>query len=110
MFYEMEACRAIRAERWKYVARVPHGPYELYDLESDPHERFNLYGQPGTEEIRQSLAARLDQFFARYADPQYDPWKGGRCKAKRLTMECLQMTATDYASIIAAVGIHLGDD
>lgn len=87
MFYEMETCRAIRSERWKYVARHPKGPYELYDLQTDPHERFNQYGQPGTEEIRQSLVARLEQFFVQYADPQYDIWKGGRSKAKRLTME-----------------------
>ncbi|MGE3776004.1 MAG: sulfatase, partial [Pirellulaceae bacterium] len=84
MFYEMETCRAIRAERWKYVARYPAGPYELYDLVEDPHERFNQFGQPGTEAIRQELATRLDAFFARYADPQYDLWEGGRSKARRL--------------------------
>ena len=85
MFYEMETCRAIRSERWKYVARHPEGPYELYDLQADPQERFNRYGQPGTDEIRRPLAARLEAFFAEHADPQYDLWKGGRSKAKRLT-------------------------
>lgn len=84
ILYEMESCRAIRAERWKYVTRFPSGPFELYDMQSDPHERFNLYGQPGTESIRAELAARLDGFFAKYADPQYDIWKGGRSKARRL--------------------------
>jgi arylsulfatase A-like enzyme len=87
VFYEMETCRAIRAERWKYVARYPRGPFELYDLQTDPHERFNLYGQPDTESLRADLAARLDTFFGRYADPQYDLWRGGRSKAKRLTGE-----------------------
>jgi arylsulfatase A-like enzyme len=87
MFYEMEACRAIRAERWKYVARHPRGPYELYDLQIDPQERFNLYGQPGTDEVRAALAARLDDFFQKHADPQYNIWQGGRSKAKRLTSE-----------------------
>jgi arylsulfatase A-like enzyme len=85
MYYEMEKCRAIREERWKYVARIPNGPFELYDMEADPHERVNLYGQPGTEPMRTQLAQRLDTFFNKYADPQYDIWRGGRSKAKRLT-------------------------
>ncbi len=29
-----------------------------------------------------ALAKRLDDFFATYADPQYNIWKGGRSKAK----------------------------
>jgi arylsulfatase A-like enzyme len=85
MFYEMETVRAVRTEDWKYVARYPNGPLELYDMKKDPRERFNLYGQPGTEARRAELAKRLDDFFARYADPQYDIWKGGRSKAKRHT-------------------------
>lgn len=85
VFYEMETCRAVRTNRWKYVARHPNGPFELYDMPSDPQERFNLFGQPGSEPIRQALAARLDDFFARYADPKYDLWKEGTSKAKRLS-------------------------
>ena len=87
MFYEMEACRAIRTDRWKYVSRYPDGPYEIYDLQSDPQERFNLFGQPGTEDVLKVLASRLDEFFKTYADPQYDVWNGGRSKARRLTLE-----------------------
>ena len=82
IFYEMETTRAIRAERWKYVARFPDGPYELYDMENDPQERFNMFGQPGTESTRADLAKRLDAFFDQYADPKYNIWKGGGSKAK----------------------------
>jgi arylsulfatase A-like enzyme len=85
MFFEMETVRAVRTDDWKYVARFPNGPFELYDMKRDPRERFNLYGQPGTDAKRAELAGRIDGFFARYADPQYDIWKGGRSKAKRHT-------------------------
>jgi arylsulfatase A-like enzyme len=83
IFYEMETTRAIRTDDWKYVARFPDGPCELYDLKRDPRERFNLFGQPGTAERQAGLARRLDAFFATYADPQYNVWQGGRSKAKR---------------------------
>jgi arylsulfatase A-like enzyme len=87
MFYEMETCRAIRAERWKYVERHPNGPHELYDMQSDPHERFNQFGQPGTQLVQQELAGRLSRFFQEFADPKYDIWQGGRSKASRLTKD-----------------------
>lgn len=85
VFYEMETCRAIREERWKYVSRFPSGPYELYDMAADPQERFNLFGQPDMQEISQKLARRLDRFFDAYADPKYDVLKGGGSKASRVT-------------------------
>jgi arylsulfatase A-like enzyme len=81
-FYEMETCRAVRTDGWKLVMRRPDGPHELYDMKADPQERFNLFGQPGSESKRAELQQKLDAFFTRYADPQYDIWKGGRSKAK----------------------------
>lgn len=84
IFYEMETCRAIREQRWKYVSRFPDGPIELYDMEADPQERFNLYGQPNMLVITNQLSAKLDAFFKTYADPKYDIWKGGGSKAKRV--------------------------
>jgi arylsulfatase A-like enzyme len=84
MFYEMEGTRAIRTEDWKFVSRHPDGPHELYELRTDSRERFNLYGQPKHQVQQQELEKRLNEFFARYADPQYDLWHGGRSKAGRL--------------------------
>ena len=85
MFYEMETVRAVRTDDWKYVARFPAGPFELYDMKRDPMERTNLHDQPGTEAKRVELAGRIDEFFNRYADPKWDIWKGGGSKAKRHT-------------------------
>jgi arylsulfatase A-like enzyme len=87
VFYEMETCRAIRTAKWKYVARFPDGPFELYDMTNDPQERFNLFGQSGTEAKRAELSAQLDAFFAKHAEPKYDVWRGGGSKARRLTGE-----------------------
>src|SRR5690606_2353199 len=87
MYYEMETTRAIRTADWKYVTRIPNGPYELYNLKVDPQERFNMYGQPGSEAKKTELEKRLNDFFEVYADPQYDIWNGGGSKAKRFTSD-----------------------
>ncbi|MEQ1824835.1 MAG: sulfatase-like hydrolase/transferase [Pirellula sp.] len=84
VYYEMDTCRAVRTNRWKLVLRHPDGPHELYDMQTDPQERFNQYGQTGTETTKKELQAKLHRFFEHYADPQYDLWRGGRSKAKRL--------------------------
>jgi arylsulfatase A-like enzyme len=83
MIYEMEGCRSYRDDRWKIVLRrFPDGPSELYDLQTDPHERFNLFGQPGLAAKQSEMIAKLETKFTRFADPEYDLWKGGRSKAK----------------------------
>ncbi len=85
MFYEMEGCRSARSENWKYVERRdPVGPSEFYDMKNDPYERVNLFGQPQYAEVQKQMQEKLYQFFDKYADPQYDIWKGGRSKARRL--------------------------
>lgn len=85
MFYEMESCRSLRTEDWKFVQRrFPDGPTELYDMTNDPHERFNLFGQPQVASTQKMMEQKLHQFFDTYADPKYNLWKGGRSKARRL--------------------------
>lgn len=85
IFYEFENTRMVRTPHWKYTRRFPDGPDELYDLRGDPGEETNLAGRPDHAEIQQRLAARLDRFFSRYAQPQYDLFRGGRSKTHLLT-------------------------
>jgi arylsulfatase A-like enzyme len=84
IFHEYENTRAVQTRRWKLVQRHPDGPDELYDLLDDPGERRNLIDEPDHADIRASLRTRLQDFFRRYADPQYDLWREGRSKAGRI--------------------------
>ena len=84
IFYEMETCRAVRTDGWKLVMRHPDGPHELYNMKSDPQERFNLFGQPGSESMCAELQQKLEAFYTQHADPQYDIWHDGRSKARLL--------------------------
>jgi len=84
VFFEMETTRVIRTPSWKYIHR-PDGPFELYDLDNDPNERVNLYGQPGHDERIASLRKRLETFFNEHADPKYDLYHGGGSKTHLLT-------------------------
>jgi arylsulfatase A-like enzyme len=85
VFYEFENVRVIRTAEWKYIERRPDGPHELYDLNNDPGERFNLYGQPKQTSIQKELQKKLYEFFNHYADPKYDLWHGGKSKTHLLS-------------------------
>lgn len=70
----------IRTHRYKLIyyyglvrmGRRPDECWELYDLEKDPHERFNIYDRPGNKNTIVSLERRLDQLRSRYEDTE-DP-------------------------------------
>jgi arylsulfatase A-like enzyme len=54
-------CRGVRAKRYKYIHFfIDPQEYELYDLQSDPDEKNNLYGRPGYDQITADLRARLE--------------------------------------------------
>lgn len=89
VYYEMEIVRAVRTEDWKYVHR-PEGPFELYDLQHDPNEKMNLFGQPPQAAIQRELAQRLETFFQRTAEPKYDLYRGGGSKASLLSQKPLR--------------------
>ena len=64
--------RMIRGTRYKYVARYPYGPNELYDLAQDPGEEHNLLKDGGFEALEGEMRLRLERWFARYVNPQID--------------------------------------
>ena len=64
--------RMIRTEDWKYVRRHHDGPSELWDLVNDPDERQNLIDDPAQAPRVRELRGMLDEWFARYVDPDLD--------------------------------------
>lgn len=53
--------RGVRTERYKLIEYWEQDPkqYELYDLQNDPGERHNLYGEPQFAGLSQELTKRL---------------------------------------------------
>ena len=43
--------------------------WELFDLEQDPMQLHNLYGEPGMEAVTAELRAELHRLQALYEDP-----------------------------------------
>jgi arylsulfatase A-like enzyme len=60
--------RYLRTEKWKFAAYVGD-TCELYDLENDPGELENLYGQPGREEVVSRMKGLLLEQMMRAANP-----------------------------------------
>jgi arylsulfatase A-like enzyme len=61
--------RGVRTERYKYIHYYEEPQeYELYDLEKDPEERENLYGQPEYAELTEQLRQRLNELRAETHD------------------------------------------
>lgn len=55
--------RMIRTRNWKLVHHYEPGmDHELYDLESDPAEENNLFGQSGVKSVQDDLDRRLCQW------------------------------------------------
>lgn len=87
IYHEFENTRMIRTGDWKLTIRHPYGPDELYDMAHDPNERENLIHVPEHAAVKRQLRAQLNAFFAKYADPKYDRWKGGATKGTELLRE-----------------------
>lgn len=75
-FYEYPAehsvCRhyGVRDDRYKLIHFYNDvDEWELYDLQEDPTEMHNIYGQPGTEEVTARMMAKLKDLQEQYDDP-----------------------------------------
>ena len=56
------------------------GKNVLYDMQKDPKQKNNLYGNPDHAEVVSELDRRLTQFFDTYSNAEYDLWQGGTVK------------------------------
>ncbi len=85
VFMEQEETRSIRTSQWLFMKRIENTEYDfqhdLYDLVNDPDERVNLAQDPKYAEVVAELSARVEEFFAKYANPRWDLWKGGVVKS-----------------------------
>jgi len=63
----------IHTGRYKLVHYYRNGEWELFDLETDPHELDNLYGRAAYADLTRDLKRRLDALRAHYAVPLADP-------------------------------------
>ncbi|HEX7360603.1 MAG TPA: sulfatase [Bryobacteraceae bacterium] len=56
-------CHGVRTERYKLIEFYEEQPKEreLYDLQTDPHELRNLYGDPRYRDVTQQLLHRLEE-------------------------------------------------
>ena len=57
------------SQDWKLIHFYKEDVWELYNLNSDPTEMKNIYGQPGTEEITAQLKTKLKELQAKYQVP-----------------------------------------
>ena len=59
---------AVRTERYKLIRFYQFGEWELYDLEEDPDELHNVFGDPRYLTVGTELAVRLGQLQQQYGD------------------------------------------
>lgn len=69
-FHSVKAHYGVKDKRYKLMNFYKENNWELYDLQNDPHEMHNLYGQPGTEKITNKLKAELTRLQKQYDVPK----------------------------------------
>ena len=74
-------CRVLmqRYKNWKLVVRT-NGQNELYDMDKDPAENHNLYGQEKFKEIENQLTQKMLEWMIHSADvvPMDPAYRGGK--------------------------------
>ena len=72
VFDEYSNTRMIRTKKWKYVDRFPEGPNQLFDMENDPEENYNLYGNSAYAETVIKLKEAMEHWFETYTREETD--------------------------------------
>jgi arylsulfatase A-like enzyme len=81
VYMDQEATRVIRTNQYSYWKRLKGtGEHALYDVQNDPAQENNLFGNPDYVDVISQLDSRLTQFFDTYSNAQYDLWRGGTVK------------------------------
>jgi arylsulfatase A-like enzyme len=81
VYMDQEATRVIRTNQYSYWKRLKGtGKHELYDIQKDPKQENDLYGNPDYAEVVSELDRRLTRFFDTYSNAKYDLWRGGTVK------------------------------
>jgi arylsulfatase A-like enzyme len=77
--------RAVRHERWKLIAYPKIGHFQLFDLQTDPHETTNLIDRPENSAHVARLQKLLAQWQAKVGDTLELPTKNQTPPAIELT-------------------------
>ena len=59
----------VRTNRYALIHWPTHGEWELFDLETDPHEINNVYNDPRFANVRKNLHVKLEEVRATYGAP-----------------------------------------
>ncbi len=76
LYFEYSFVRGLRTENLKLVQRTGEWPSELYDLEADPGESRNRYGDPAFARQQAALQSDLERFFTRAGAAPLPRWRG----------------------------------
>ena len=77
----------VRTARYKLINFYEFGDKELYDLEKDPDELTNVYGNADYAKIQEEMDLKLIEVVEKYNDDSVGPekpqaWQDGFMKAK----------------------------
>lgn len=60
----------VRSDRYKLIYYYENKDWELYDLQKDPNELNNVYGNPAYSQIQQDLKKELNKLAVKYKDEE----------------------------------------
>ena len=60
-FENVPPCRGVRTERYVYIDYFTMDQHEIYDIQTDPDEMHNLYGDPKYADLTTQLQTRLKE-------------------------------------------------